>query len=411
MQTAKHETMRSVNTSILLQCLRKSGPLTRNELQQKSGLSWGAVSNIVADLLSLRVFCERPIPSSHSGRKPFVVDINRRENLCVGVDIHMQGISCVVTDLRGERLVSLHRSIANASRQDVLDRAVQLVREAVEETDVPWSAFIGIGISVQGSIDRDKGLSVHSSHLPDWSNVPVRQVFEDAFSLPAILMHDAQAMSVAELWNNVCNVHNLAFIRLDMGIGMAMMINDQIYSGGNGNASEFGHMIINPEGPLCTCGNHGCLEAYASGRSILRHAQSGGAACNTHLSNDENECVQDLSLLVRAARGGSAFEAGLFQEMGTYLGIGIANLINMLDPDLVVLGGILSRYTDLYLDNTLAVVRQNVRNSNAIRVITSSLDSDGAAIGAALALLQQVMAGTIPHPLGELLRSFNTTVK
>ena len=78
-------------------------------------------------------------------------------------------------------------------------------------------------------------------------------------------------MSVAELWNNVCNVHNLAFIRLDMGIGMAMMINDQIYSGGNGNASEFGHMIINPEGPLCTCGNHGCLEAYASGRSILRH--------------------------------------------------------------------------------------------------------------------------------------------
>ena len=130
--------MRSVNTSILLQCLRRSGPLTRNELQQKSGLSWGAVSNIVADLLSLHVFSERPIPSSHSGRKPFVVDINRRENLCVGVDIHMQGISCVITDLRGERLVSLHKSIANASRQDVLDRAVQIVREAVEEAELAW---------------------------------------------------------------------------------------------------------------------------------------------------------------------------------------------------------------------------------------------------------------------------------
>ena len=408
MQTAKHETMRSVNTSILLQCLRKSGPLTRNELQQKSGLSWGAVSNIVADLLALRIFCERPIPSSHSGRKPFVVDINRRENLCVGVDIHMQGISCVITDLRGERLVSLHKSIANATQKDVLDRALQIVREAVQDADIPWSALIGIGISVQGAIDRDRGVSVHSSHLPDWNNVPVRQVFTDAFSLPAILMHDAQAMSVAELWSNVCNAHNLAFIRLDMGIGMALMINDQIYTGGNGNASEFGHMIINPEGPVCTCGNHGCLEAYASGRSILRQARNGGAACKTHLSFDVNDCVQDLSLLVRAARGGMLFEAELFREMGTYLGIGIANLINMLDPDLVVLGGILARYSELYLDNALAVVKQNVRNTNAIRVITSSLDSDGAAIGASIAMLQQVMSGAIAHPLGELLHSFNS---
>ena len=409
MRTAKHNTMRSVNTSILLKCLQRGGPMTRNELQNKSGLSWGSVSNIVADLLSLEILSEWPISSSNSGRKPLVVDINRRVNLCVGVDIHMQGISCVITDLGGAQIVSLHKSIAGASRQDVLDRAVNIVRDAIAEAEVERTALLGIGLSVQGSVDREKGISIHSAHLPDWDNVPIRQFFEDAFSLPVILMHDAQAMSVAAIWNNEYHVHNLAFIRLDMGIGMAMVFNDQIYSEGKGNTNEFGHIIINPDGPPCTCGNRGCLEAYASGRSILRRAREGGTNCKLSPAGDFNESVKDLSLLARAAQGGAEFEAGLFQEMGKYLGIGIANLINMMDPDLVLLGGVLARYADLFLENTLSVARQNVCNANPVRVVTSSLDSDGAAIGASLVLLEMVMTGKSDSPLRELLGLLNTT--
>ena len=120
------------------------------------------MSNIVADLLSLNILSEWQIPSNNSGRKPLVVDINRRKNLCVGLEIHMQGISCVITDLGGAQIVSLHKSIAGASRQEVLDRAQQIVRDAIAEEALDPDALLGIGISVQGSVDRSTGISIHS---------------------------------------------------------------------------------------------------------------------------------------------------------------------------------------------------------------------------------------------------------
>lgn len=410
MQIAKHETMRSVNTATLLNCLFDNGALTRQELQKRTGLSWGAVSNIVAELLSLNILCETPVKSSHAGRKPSVVDINPKDNLCIGVDIHMQGISCVITDLSGHALISLRRSISDASRQDVIDRTVDVIREAIRTLKAKPESLIGIGVSIQGSIDRDSRVSQYSPHLPDWTNVPVCELLENEFHLPALLFHDTIAMIMAERRHSAHNVRNMAFVKLDMGLGLSLVVNDQVYRGYNGNASEFGHMIIDPDGPLCTCGNRGCLEAHVSGRSIVNQIREGvvRGQCRLALSGDFE---RDLAAAVQAARSGSAFEREVFDRMGGYFGIGISNLINFINPELVVLGGDMARYTDLYLDKAMTVIRKNVWNSSRIQIALSSLDSNGAAVGAALGLLRQAMSGHVPHAIGRLFRTIPASME
>ena len=408
MQVAKHEMMRSVNTATLLNCLfENNGPLTRQELQKRTGLSWGAVSNIVADLLALNLLIEAPVKSSHAGRRPSVVDVNPKENLCIGVDIHMQGIACVITDLRGDALVSLRRSIFGLSRAAVLDTVKKLIHEAIDSIEGEKESFIGIGVSIQGSIDRTSRVSMYSPHLPDWTNVPVCDILEREFQLPSVLFHDTIAMIVAERRHSAHRARNMAFVKLDMGLGLSMVLNDQVYTGFDGNASEFGHIIIDPQGPLCTCGNHGCLEAYVSGRSILFNARDGVAEGRSQLKLTENDFENDIALVAQAAREGSAFEKELFDTMGGYFGIGISNLINFLNPELIVLGGELAKYSDLYLDKAMSVIRKNVWNTSCVQIELSSLGSNGAAIGAAMSLLRQAINGHIPHSIGSLFRTLH----
>lgn len=410
MNIAKHETMHSTNTAMLLTCLLDNGPMTRQELQKQTGLSWGAVSNIVAELLAANLLCETPVKSSSAGRKPSVVDIHPQNNLCIGLDIHMQGITCVIADLRGHALLSLRRSICGAGRQQVLDRAMDAVHEAIRTLSIQREQLIGIGVSIQGAIDPSCRFSIYSPHLPEWTDVPVCDLLEKEFKVPATLFHDTVAMIMAERRSPAHNVRNMAFVKLDMGVGLSLVLNDQLYTGSDGNASEFGHMIIHPEGPLCTCGNRGCLEAYASGRSLLAKARE-KAGLPDEWNSLENTFEDELAQTARAAREGSAFEKELFETMGHYLGIGIANLINFLNPGLVVLGGEMARYTDLYLPAARAVIRKNIWNTNRIQLELSTLGPDGAAIGAAMGLLKQAMNGQIPHVLGQLLRTMQPTLE
>ncbi|MEA4897121.1 ROK family protein [Bacillota bacterium Meth-B3] len=405
MRTAKHETMRSLNASVLLNCVRKQAPLTRHELQHRTGLSWGAVSSIVSEFLALGILTEMPIQNTHAGRTPVALDINARDHLCVGLDIHAQGLHCVVTDMRARTLYTTREGVRLPSRQGVLDQAVSMAEEAIERVGVEKSRYIGAGLSVQGAVDAERGVSLHSPHLPDWRNVPLTELIGGRLGLPATLSHDTNAVMMAELWSGrASGARNLVFVRLDMGIGMAVVIDDRLYTGASGIAGELGHMVINPGGPRCTCGNYGCLEAYASGRSILQRVREGinTGCCALKLTGRYD---RDLDLVAEAADAGSAFERDLFETMGMYLGVGISNYVIMMNPEMVVIGGDLARHSRLYLDRVNAVLKRNVWTGGPIDVVISDLNPDAAAIGATLLLVQQALGGHIPHSLGDLFRS------
>lgn len=403
MQTARHDTMHSVNTSVLFQCLREEGALTRLELQRKTGLSWGTVSNIVTELLEAHIVTETPVDSSQVGRRPVTVDFDCQHNLCIGLDIHMQGITCTITDLRGNKLWLMQEPIVVNTRQGVLSQAVRMVRTVLEVPQFNRNYIIGIGISIQGSVDTASGISLYSPHLPEWKNVPLCNIFAKVFQLPTVLIHDADAMLLAEQWYSKHNTTSMAFIRLDMGVGMGLIVNNRFWDDRNGANCEFGHMIIKAEGRRCTCGNQGCLEAYASGRSILEQAEELVQAGKADFTIYGDTPLQRFESIAQSAVDGSKQAVILFERLGFYLGIGLANLINTIHPELVVLGGVMKDYSALFLNRAIEVMHRNVWTRNGICVTLSELEDSGAAAGASIAVIKRVDAQCVTHPIGRWL--------
>lgn len=405
MQTAKHQLMRSINATALLQAIHQRGALSRQGLQQCTGLSWGAISNIVSDLLAEGILVERPMAGKHNGRPPTELDINPRRYLFGGIDINMQGLSCVITNVTGRPLASLHETDIGSTPQAVLEKCASLLSRALQKLQLAAGELSGIGISIQGSIDAARRVSLYSPHLPAWSNVPVCDYFEHLFGIPTLLFHDVNAMLLAERRCSNQNVQHMAFIRLSMGFGLALYVNGQSYSGADGNASEYGHTIIQPRGLRCTCGNCGCLEAYVSGRSLLQQARDGVArgVCNVALEEGDN--IGNLTRLAQAARDGRSFERSLFRRMGHYFGIGLVNLVNALNPEVIIVGGDLAEFSDLYLDEALSMIKMRAWKQNRVRVVLSKLDADGAAIGAAISIVKFLPTEQVPEIVKHLFES------
>ncbi len=402
MKTVKHQVMRSINTTALLQAIHQHGAMSRQLLHQRTGLSWGAISNIVSDLLSEGILVEMPVEVKHSGRPSTEVDINPRKFLFGGIDINMQGLSCVITNLIGRPMISLYETDIGNTSQAVLERCSALLYKALHDLNIEVQELSGIGISIQGSIDSTSRISLYSPHLPEWNNVPVCDYFQNIFDIPTFLFHDTNAMLLAERRKNSYNAQHMVYIRLSMGFGMSLFMNGRSYTGADGNASEYGHTIIKPDGLRCTCGNNGCLEAYVSGRSLLHQAQEGVAHGVCNISLEDMDDTGNLLRLAHAARDGLNFERSLFQRMGHYFGIGIVNLVNALNPELIVVGGSLAQFSDLYMDEALKIIKMRAWKHNRVKVVLSNLSADGAAIGAAVSVVKFLPASNVPDAVKHL---------
>ncbi len=397
--------MRNMNTAMLLECLSEKGPQTRKELQEHTKLSWGAISNIVSELLEQNILLEQQQPSTFSGRKPSVIAINNQSNLLVGIDLHMHGITAVVTDLTESVLADRYQSIDGMGREEVLEAAVDVVHSMMDELGIAGEDLAGIGVTVMGMIDQERRGSLYSPHMPAWRNVPVCDLFEKEFHTPTYLTRDTNAMLLMEKKSSRQDISNMLFVNHDMGIGMAIMADGELYSGFAGNAGELGHMIINPNGPKCTCGNYGCLEAYASGQSLLRNIQAGAGRGKC------DELPKGLSFSDAAAAAaqmayeGNEFVCEQFRHMGQVLGLGLYNVIDLFNPQMVVLGGVVSAYADLYLEEIQQAVDRHIWNDDHVEIVLSRQGEKGAARGAAAHVLQLLMSGKIPDAMNGLLRS------
>jgi predicted NBD/HSP70 family sugar kinase len=186
-----------------------------------------------------------------------------------------------------------------------------------------------------------------------------------------------------QVWNK--NINNAALVRLDTGIGMSFIINGEIYHGSFDKSAELGHLVVNPDGPKCVCGNFGCLETYASGDGLLHRfaeAIENNEPTIIDVKSGKPERYEELG---QAAEKGDPLCIRLFNQMGKYLGMGISNVINLFDPTFVILYGSSSKYKDLFFAPMINTIEKSVWHENSAKIIFSSLDLNAAAIGAALA--------------------------
>jgi glucokinase len=312
----------------------------------------------------------------------------------IGIDLGGTKIGTGLVSVHGEVLASDYQPTDAIQGQDaVIKRMVEAAHRVMAEAGVSVNDISGVGIGSPGPLDIPKGMLIDPPNLPTWRNVPLRQIVQDRLGVPAYLENDANAAAIGEyLYGAGQGTRNMIYVTVSTGIGGGLILNGQIYHGVNGSAGEIGHMTIMPRGPHCGCGNRGCLEALASGTAIAREGQE---LVNRGVPTLIAEIVKDAPYsvsaknVVDAMNRGDAYATEIVTQAMYYLGVGMANLVNLFSPEMIVIGGGLSNLGNALLDPVRRAIRLRAFPSAAehVTVRLAKLGAEVGIVGAAGAAL------------------------
>ena len=293
-------------------------------------------------------------------------------------------------------LVARRRIETQAARgaDDVIARCATLLRELAQETHVPVETLAGVGCSVPGPLDRDKGLVIFSPNL-SWFDVPLVEMLQRTLEhnefgscVPVVIDDDAHCAALGEASRGAARgAVSAVYVTISTGIGAGVIINGNIYRGAHGFAGEVGHITIEAAGPLCACGNSGCFEALASGSAIAAQAQQAVLCGNQTVlaSLDADPALLTAEQVVRAAEAGDAVATRIVERAGTYLGIGLAAVATAFDPEMIVVGGGVARPNGILLRRAREVfqARAMMPIGQRVRIVPALLGDESGLWGAA----------------------------
>ena len=312
-----------------------------------------------------------PNAVSHSVSRPY---------LCI--DFGGTKIAAGIVDAATGKVLAraVQSTPADAGSSGGLTAALAMCNQAFQNWALQQEAVVGVGISFGGPIDRDGSTVLRSMHVSAWENVPLPQLFSERFHVPAAMENDANAAALAEwLYGAGRGSHSLFYVQLSTGIGSGLILDGDLYRGAGG-AGEFGHMVADPDGPQCSCGQRGCLESVAAGWALARDAHA-------LLPARPGTQSIDARLVTDQARAGDSVARQIVARAFSAVGVSLASVINLLDPELIVLGGGLVEANDLLLPWLQLELDRHVlpHLRSHVRIELSNLGADAPLIGAAAA--------------------------
>ncbi len=372
--------IRRHNRSVLLSKLFFDGPLSRLELSQQTGLSSATVSTVTAELIEDQLIIEAGQVDSGGGRPRVLLRVDPAYGVVVGVDVGETGVNVELFDLAMAKLSGVVRSLDSVrpSADAVVAEIVAGIDEALDAASVPPASIIGIGIGVPGIVEQGDQLLVHAPTI-DWKAVPLLEMLGAlGVVAPMLVGNGAQTQAQAEMWFGAARGARHAIVALvGSGVGAAIISDGAPYQGVSSSAGEWGHTTLVHGGRSCRCGARGCLEAYVGAESILEQYSEASSGA------DE---ASALAALIEAAGAGNETAAALLDDTVGYLGAGIGNLINLFNPERVVLGG----WAGLALgEYALASIRAAAQAQalaqpyGQVTIELSELGADAVAFGAA----------------------------
>ncbi|WP_160724460.1 ROK family transcriptional regulator [Bacillus sp. USDA818B3_A] len=325
--TWNQQVVKKNNKSLVLQMIIDKEPISRADIAQVTGLNKGTVSSMVNELLEEDLIYESGPGESSGGRRPVLLHFNKTAGYAIGIDIGVNYILSVLTDLKGNIFFEKNEAIQD-SRFSVVK---ELVKESIHSflNEMPPSRYgvVGVGLGVAGIVDKE-GMVLLAPNL-GWKNVTLKAEIQEVFDLPVIIENEANAGAYGEKQFGAGQNHeNIIYISAGIGIGVGIILNGELYQGNNGYSGEFGHMIIEVNGRSCSCGSRGCWEMYASEHTLLQMTNYSGAT---------------LDSLIDLAGKDDKDTLELFEEIGSYLGYGINNIINTFNPQQVIIGNRLAK--------------------------------------------------------------------
>lgn len=301
----------------------------------------------------------------------------------IGVDIGGTNIKVVLVSEEGDILTSVTEPTPtgpDVSSDKIKNLLIKILKDILLKNNI-----IGIGFGVAGLIDRKNGVAIGSPNIPVINGFPVKKTFEEEFSLPIVVENDANTYAYGEKWVGTGkDIDNFALLTLGTGVGGGIIYKGELFEG----TAEIGHMVIEPQGRLCTCGSFGCLESYTSGRAIIDRTISSlekGTKSILKECCDGNFYKITPVHVYKAAFEGDNLSREVFREVGQYLGIGIANVVNIFGPDAVILGGGLIGAWDLFIEELKKEFSKRAFKSLSahLEILKTTLKEDGGSIGAA----------------------------
>lgn len=391
------ELIRAINKQRVLRLIRATGPISRADAAEQTGLTRPTISAVVADLLDEGWVEEVGIGESSGGRPPILLQLNPRARMVIGAELSAGHVQAVLVDLNGEVLHRVRHRVESRDPLLELDRLERAIRELLEhlpQKPLP-AAVAGIGLGITGIVDRKAALWRYSPHF-DVHDLPVAAMLEDRLVLPVWIENDARAMAWGERsFGAARGVDNLAFIRSGVSIGAGLIIGGRLYGGAFEGAGEIGHTTVALDGPRCHCGAYGCLETVASAPAIARAAvrriqQGQPSQIPEMVSGDLDQVIG--TTVTEAAYAGDRLAQETLAEAGRYLGLAIGNLINLLNPSMVVVGGGTSRAGAFLMDplREAAMVRTLPGLRGRVEIVRTPLGEDSCPLGGAALVIEEL---------------------
>ena len=318
-----------------------------------------------------------------------------RKRVALAVDIGGTKILVALVSEAGD-IISQENylTLADEGVEAVIDRLLTAVNHALGKAKMKFSQLSGLGVATAGVLDARRGVVTLSPNLLGWHNVPLGDIVAERLSVEAYIINDASAAALGEyLLGAGVGVSNLIYVTVSTGIGGGIIIDGKLYLGADGCAGEVGHVTVDVNGPRCNCGNTGCLEILASGTAVAREAVTrvsrGEKSRITELVGDRLEDI-NASIVGVAAKGGDVLACDIIAKAANYLGIGLANLANIFNPELIIVGGGMSRLGDMLLEPARRVVSERAFQlpARSLRIVPSQLGDNGGVLGAAMYVFQ-----------------------
>ena len=321
---------------------------------------------------------------------------DKRGNLVLGIDLGGTKILTAVIDAGGVLSRGYSVTPAEEGPEAVVKSILESADRALNQAGVTAADLYAVGVGAAGLSNPETGILFTSPHLPGWHNVPLGDMVEKGLRKKVFLINDANAAAVGELhYGAGRGARNFIYITVSTGIGSGIIIDGEIYMGAAGMAGELGHMVIDDEGPACDCGNRGCWEALASGTALVREARrriAGGKA--TSILGYVGGAPEKINAeaVHMAAQAGDKLANELITRAAYYLGVGLANVVNIFNPEVIVIGGGLANMGDRLLGPALAEAARRALppSYRLVRFARAGLGSDSGVIGAAAFALEKM---------------------
>ena len=387
--------LRELNRGRVVDALRDRGRASRAEIARATGLSRSTVSSIVSDLIDSGLLTEQrdALGVAHGeagGRPPVLLSLDPSAGLAVGIDFGHTHLRVAVSDLSHEVLAETRRELdVDHSADQGLDAAAELVDQVLEEGKVDRNGVLGVGMGLPGPIDSSTRTVGSSSILPGWVGVDAAAEMGRRLRLPVHVENDANLGALAEyVWGSGRGHSDVIYIKLSSGVGAGLLLGGRLHEGAGGTAGEIGHTPAQQGTAICRCGSRGCLETVASARAI---AEQLGASRGEPVSTRE---------LLRLTAEGDPAAVRLIAEAGREIGVALAGLCNLINPDCVIIGGDLSAAGDLITEPVFESIRRYAITNAAEQVtVVAGVLGERAELLGALALVLHAGDGLLA-PIG-----------